>query len=102
MNISIDFDDTYTRDPECWNLFIKLCKYRGHNVYCITARTPKQSDDVLSSIGKIIGHENCLFTSMSAKKKYAYSKGISIDVWIDDLPIFVDTGIDIEPGEIYV
>lgn len=100
MNIAIDYDDTYTRDPDFWKLVISAAKCRGHDVYCITARTPAQSQEVLDSIGKIIGHDNCLFTSMKAKKKYAYGKGIRIDVWIDDLPVFVDTGIDTVQGDI--
>lgn len=100
MNIGLDYDDTYTRDPDFWKLVISAAEFRGHKVYCITARSPSQSQEVLDSIGKIIGHDNCLFTNMRAKKKYAYGKGISIDVWIDDLPVFVDTGIDTEEGGI--
>lgn len=100
MNIAIDYDDTYTRDPDFWKMVISAAEFRGHKVYCITARSPAQDIDVLDSIGKIIGHDNCLFTSMRAKKKYAYSKGIRIDVWIDDLPVFVDNGIDTEEGGI--
>jgi hypothetical protein len=92
MNISVDFDETYTRDPELWDLFIELAKHRGHEVYCITARPPTKinKDEVYDTIGKRIGKENCLFTDAMAKAKFAYDKGIHIDVWIDDLPSNVD------------
>ena len=92
MNISLDFDDTYTRDPEMWDLFIELAKHRGHTVYCITARPPtkENKEEVYDSIGQRVGKENCLFTDCLAKAKYAYDRGIRIDVWIDDLPSNVD------------
>ena len=92
MNLSIDFDDTYTRDPEMWDLFIELAKHRGHTVYCITAREPNKinKEEVYNTIGKRIGEDNCLFTDMMAKAKFAANQGVHIDVWIDDLPSNVD------------
>ena len=47
MNISLDFDDTYTRDPAFWNSFIVGARGRGHHVYLVTARTPEQGQEVL-------------------------------------------------------
>ena len=95
MNLALDYDDTYTRDPIFWDAVIDLAQKRGHKVYCITARhdTPINHNEVHRDLGKLIGTDACLFTSMMAKKKYAYSKGINIDVWIDDMPVFVDTGL---------
>ena len=92
MNISLDFDETYTRDPEMWDLFVALAQSRGHTVYCITAREPNKinKEEVYDSIGKQVGEHYCLFTGGLAKAKYAYDKGIAIDVWIDDLPSNVD------------
>lgn len=92
MNISVDFDDTYTRDPILWDEFVTRALERGHNVYCVTARenTPINQWEVYESIGRIIGKDNCFFTSQMAKAKFMYDRGISIDVWIDDLPSNVD------------
>jgi hydroxymethylpyrimidine pyrophosphatase-like HAD family hydrolase len=95
MNIALDYDNTYTRDPEFWRMVISAAQYRGHTVYCVTARTPNQSQEVYDSIGKVIGGDNCYFTSMGAKKDYMFSKGISIDVWIDDMPFFIENGLSI-------
>jgi len=94
MNIGLDFDDTYTRDPEAWNEFIHIFTARGHKIYCTTFRFPEQSQQVYDSIGKVIGYENCYFTSYTAKRPYMQSKGIMIDVWIDDQPILIDAGIN--------
>jgi hypothetical protein len=104
MNISIDFDDTYTRDPDMWNAVVSRMKLSGHNVYLVTLRTPEQGLEVLSTIGRVIGAENCYFTSMQSKKNYMWKKGIRIDVWIDDMPDAILYGIDttVNDGKIYL
>ncbi len=94
MNISLDFDNTYTRDPDFWRQFILLAKQNGHTIYCVTARSFAQSYEVLNTIAKHISEENCYFTNMTAKKEYMYKQGISIDVWIDDMPFFIENGVD--------
>jgi hypothetical protein len=94
MNIGLDFDDTYTRDPAAWNEFIHTFTARGHKIYCTTFRFPEQSQQVYDSLGKVIGNENCYFTSYTAKRKYMQTMGIMIDVWIDDQPILIDAGIN--------
>lgn len=94
MNISIDFDDTYTRDPDLWNAFAQNAMKRGHTVYCVTLRAPYQGDQVLNTIGHTIGESMCYFTSMQSKKNYMWKQGIRIDVWIDDMPDAIVSGID--------
>ena len=92
MNISLDFDETYTRDPEMWDLFVALAQSRGHTVYCVTAREPlpKFKEEVYDTIGKQIGERNCYFTDGSAKERFMFDRGILIDVWIDDSPKFIN------------
>jgi hypothetical protein len=94
MNIGLDFDDTYTRDPEAWNEFIAIFTSRGHTIYCTTFRFPEQSQQVYDTIGRVIGYDNCYFTSYQAKRPFMQSKGIMIDVWIDDMPILIDKGVN--------
>jgi hydroxymethylpyrimidine pyrophosphatase-like HAD family hydrolase len=99
----MDFDDTYTRDPEMWNIVIAQMQAAGHKVYCVTARQPSDSLEVYATLGRMVGAENCYFTSMQSKKNYMFSKGIYINVWIDDNPDAIIRGFDIElnNGEIY-
>lgn len=94
MNISLDYDNTYTRDPKFWNNFVELALNHGHSVYCVTARSNMQAEEVFDTIGKVIGEDRCYFTNMTAKRNYMFKQGISIDVWIDDMPLFIDTGIN--------
>jgi hypothetical protein len=94
MNIAVDFDDTYTRDPQMWDAFIGLALKNGHNVYCVTARAHTQDEQVLGSIGQMVGRQNCYFTAMQGKRAYMWANKIRIDVWIDDMPDMIVNGIE--------
>lgn len=98
MNIAVDYDDTYTRDPIFWDLMIDLAQSRGHRVYCITARSTRHAEEVLDDLEKRLGRDAILFTGGQAKRAYAFSKGICIDVWVDDDPGMILTGIKVEDG----
>lgn len=99
MNISLDFDDTYTRDPALWNVFVQDAIARGHRVYVVTMRSPEQSKEVYDSIGQIVGESRCYFTCMQSKRNFMYAKGIPIHVWIDDMPDAILRGIDNEVND---
>ena len=100
MNIAIDFDDTYTRDPYMWDAF-GLALKNGHNVYCVTARAHAQDEQVLGSIGQMVGRQNCYFTAMQGKRAYMWANKIRIDVWIDDMPDMIVNGIEhVNDGQI--
>lgn len=88
MNISIDFDDTYTRDPDMWDLFVLMAQNRGHTVYCVTARGQRGLDEseVVDTIGRLIGKDNCIFTDGRPKQKFCWDQKIQIDIWCDDRP----------------
>jgi len=88
MLISLDYDETYTRDPELWDNFITLLKQRGHTVYCVTMRFEEYEGDIVKKnlLGKVDG---IYFTARKAKQPFMFNLGICIDVWIDDMPGFV-------------
>lgn len=88
MNVSLDYDNTYTRDPDLWDDFIILLKRKGHKVYCVTMRNSSESKVVFDSLlGKVDG---IFLTDRKAKHPFMFREGISIDVWIDDIPWFID------------
>jgi len=96
MNLALDYDDTYTRDPIFWDSMIGLAQSRGHKVYCITARSTDHKAEVLDALSTLLGDDAILFTAGAAKRVYAYSQGIDISVWIDDNPNMITTGIKID------
>lgn len=89
MNISIDFDDTYTRDPLLWNEFARQARKAGHTVYCVTARASEYKDEtqeVWDTLGAVIGKDKCIFTGGRSKRLFCQILNIHIHVWIDDMP----------------
>jgi hypothetical protein len=92
MKIAIDYDDTYTRDPLMWNWFVAQARERGHEVYCVTARSEQSLDEVRFTLGQHLEPGNVVGTNHKAKRKFMADRGIMIDVWIDDQPeMIVDT-----------
>jgi hypothetical protein len=51
-------------------------------------RYPSEGTDVIENLGDKVNGIH--FTSRQAKRDYMFKQGISIDVWIDDIPFFID------------
>lgn len=90
MNIGLDYDETYTRDPATWDKVIETFQLAGHRVYIVTWRF--RNDPIYGDESPIVVHDlsekvdGMYFTGRQAKQKFMYSKGIHIDVWMDDNP----------------
>jgi hypothetical protein len=99
VKISIDFDDTITRDPAFFLEVAKLALSAGHQPMVVTMRYPWDTDERLgdfSNIGIPI-----YYTSHKAKKEYMFKQGINIDVWMDDNPAFIlmDAKLQTQPED---
>lgn len=86
MNISLDFDDTYTRDPALWDDFIAKAKDRGHDIRIVTFRKKSMTDPALDRLGSIIP---VIFTEYTQKRQFTNDMGWKVDIWIDDSPEFI-------------
>ena len=76
MLIALDYDKTYTADPDLWNDFIVIAQKRGHVVKIVTMRRPDE---------QIIGVPiPVVYTSRKAKAAL-----VNADVWIDDSPSWI-------------
>jgi hypothetical protein len=82
MIIALDYDHTYTADPELWNFFIEKAHARGHKVVIATFRYPEEAiyDSVREKVDKVY------YTSRQGKMKFIADQGSYIDIWIDDAP----------------
>lgn len=78
--ISIDYDDTYTSDPELYELFIKQARARGHYVVMVTYRNQDKHP-----IDDVQGIE-IFYTNGMLKADYMRTIDLSPDIWIDDMP----------------
>lgn len=85
MNIAVDYDNTYTEDPEFWYDFMVEAKERGYNPVICTFRDERY--DMTDGLQFLIEDDfDVYFTRGVAKKWWMEQFGISIHVWIDDRP----------------
>jgi hypothetical protein len=98
MNIGLDYDGTYTADPELWNGFIYTARERGHKVYCVTMRYPSEGEAVLRQLVRKV--DQIVFTGRKGKARHMQFLGLRVDIWIDDMPHFVlEDAVDAQPKE---
>ena len=85
MIVALDYDKTYTADPDLWDTFILKCIANGHSVICITMRFPSETipEDLKSWESEGI---KIYYTSRKAKLVWAKQNNIKVDIWIDDNP----------------
>lgn len=84
MNIALDYDGTYTKDPELWHAFIASAAARGHRVCCVTMRYPSEPVQMPCDV---------IYTGRKAKAAHAQAvHQMAFDIWIDDRPEFILLG----------
>lgn len=88
MIIAIDYDNTYSADPEGWTQVIKLMEGRGHQFVCVTGRS-NQGEFGQQVIRAINGLIPIVFAGEFWKKEAAAKNGWKVDVWIDDNPEYI-------------
>lgn len=91
MVISLDFDDTFTRDPELWRRFTHTAVSMGHDVVLVTNRAPHRGAEVHAAL-RGVPVSAIVFAGRAPKREAALRHGIQVDVWVDDLPHTVDSG----------
>ncbi len=88
LTFSMDFDDTFTADPELMAEFVRLGKARGHKFYCVTARRATEENEDI--INEFFDQHECqmpiIFSNLRSKVDEMVARGIKIDIWIDDAP----------------
>lgn len=82
MKIALDYDGTYTEDPELWNFFKVMAERMGHEVWIVTMRRPEE---------RIEGIDQVIYTSRKAKKIYCDENNLGFTIWIDDTPEWLFT-----------
>jgi len=85
--IALDFDETYTADPELWDEFIRLAQGRGHRVICVTCRRNTLENAEIVDLPIPV-----FFTSHGSKLEHMYRVGVKVDIWLDDDPACVIHG----------
>lgn len=83
---AIDYDGTYSDDPEYFDELIARGRERGHTYIIVTARyQPENREDLIAIPNNVM----VIYTGMQAKKPFLQRMGIKIDIWIDDEPWYI-------------
>lgn len=86
MNIALDFDDTYTRDPLFWDTVIYGALEMGHDIRIVTFRKSTMTHPALDYLAQKIP---VIYTEYTQKRPYCKHIGWVPDIWIDDSPEFI-------------
>jgi hypothetical protein len=87
ITLALDYDGTYTRDPDFWLEVIKLAQSRGHEVLIATMRTFEETDDMCDRLTELV--HRIVPTAREAKLPFLLKFGIKPHIWIDDQPHFL-------------
>lgn len=90
MKIAFDYDGMFTLDPTMWIKVMEAIKASNHSIYLVTMRydTPQEADEVRANLPEELITE-FVFTGRMSKQPFMSSKGIKIDVWIDNNPFWI-------------
>ena len=90
LNISLDYDNTYTADPKGMKALIRCLQSSGHTVFCVTMRHAEIDwNEDFKELKEKYDVET-IFCDGRAKRKVTQDRNIGIDIWIDDTPKGVD------------
>jgi len=85
LTIAIDYDDTFTADPDLWRNFIGMAQLRGHRVVCVSAR--RDTFDNRQEIRDAMPDDVPVLLSYDRPKRdFVEAEGVQVDIWIDDMP----------------
>jgi hypothetical protein len=88
--MAMDFDRTFTGDVEFWRFFVLMAVKRGHDVICVTGRSPTPTGklELMTVMGEptLTLLKDLIFCDHSPKRARTLAQGYKVDIWIDDLP----------------
>ena len=100
LKIALDYDETYSRDPEFWDMFIQLCRARKYDVRIVTVR-----DERFDRSAELVAVEKKLpviYTRGVAKQWYCshFADGFNPEIWIDDRPKSILENSSLAPDDL--
>ncbi len=92
LTLSIDFDRTFSADPQLWGEFARTAVADGNTVVMVSRRedTPEDRQTVTDTLGDYAdAFSQVLLVGDRLKDEAAKEAGIEVDVWVDDSPQFI-------------
>lgn len=88
---SLDFDKTFTADPDLFREFVRAAQRRGHTVLLTTQRCVEHLREIRGILGTC--DLPLVFASGFSKEEASAFHGFAVDVWVDDSPYSVSTAL---------
>ena len=82
--VAFDFDETISDKPNTWLNVMLALERAGYHVIVVTWRGPTDWPEDLAFL--VDRGFKVYYTSRQAKQPYMISKGIKVDIWVDDNP----------------
>lgn len=86
MKIALDFDGTFTADPQLWLTFIIAAEDAGHEVRIVTMRCAVKDGINWMAVGFTDPPAKVVWCDGHAKREWCRQIGWEPDIWIDDDP----------------
>lgn len=85
MLFAVDYNNTWSKDPEFFRALIRMMRGHGHEAVLVTSRSPDGvlAQEVEDMAGDVIP---IVFADDHWKREAALEAGYDVDVWIDDRP----------------
>lgn len=85
---AIDYDGTWSADPELFETFVALLRTRGHDAILVTGRSDsgRWGAEVRAAVRSV----PIVFAANKWKREAAKAAGYKVDIWIDDFPEYID------------
>lgn len=87
LTFSLDYDATFTADPNLWRQFISDAQRRGHKVVCVTGRSTPPD---FSRDPRLPDSVPIVCAGSDFKRDAAARAGHHINIWIDDMPGMIE------------
>lgn len=88
MLFAVDFDGTFSRDPDYYRAVVAIGRARGHEYVLVTGRSDegRWGAEVRAALGDLMP---IVFAANGWKRAAAEAAGYKVDVWEDDHPEYI-------------
>lgn len=92
LTFGVDFDDTFTADPDLHIDLMTMLMDRGHLIVVVTRRGDHHRPKAVDVINKAFGEGVIEVVKCRGrfKRQAAKEAGYSVDIWWDDYPWSID------------
>ena len=102
MTLSIDFDRTFSAEPQLWGEFARKAVADGNTVVMVSRRPDTEEDrkTVTETLGDYAdAFSQVLLVGDRLKDEAAREAGVNVDVWVDDSPQFIRSEPEVSAEE---